>query len=306
VRQRTRFALMEILASTLDDLMYDVLTELLGQSLNIPVSKGKLVGELNGVVLRLTNPRARISRTETRGKTISALGELLWYLSKKNDLDFISYYIASYSKSSDDGKSVHGGYGPRLFNLDNKYNQFENIVEVLTKKPNSRQAVIQIFKAEDIIVEHKDVPCTCVLQFIIRNNNLNMVVYMRSNDVFLGLPHDVFCFTMLQEILACTLKVQLGEYVHMVGNLHLYEAHKAKAQKYIKEGIQSSKIQMPIMPNVDIDSSIQKILVLEEKLRKNELVNINDFSLDEYWLDIARLLQSCSRECIALLRLHQA
>jgi thymidylate synthase len=118
-----------------------------------------------------------------------------------------------------------------------------------------------------------------------------MIVYMRSNDAILGLPHDIFSFTMLQEYFSRILNVELGEYIHMVGSLHLYEAHKIKAQNYIREGIQSSKIQMPIMPSVDILLSMEKILKIEEKFRLGQEVNLNDFSLNDYWLDIARLLQ---------------
>jgi thymidylate synthase len=247
---------MEITAKTLDDLMHDVLCKLLEQNLSIEVSKGKVIGEFNGAVLKLTNPKARLSRTETKGKAFSALGELLWYLSKTNNLDFIFYYIDEYKKFADNG-IIYGAYGPRIFNLDSKIDQFQNVTDILRKKPNSRQAVVQIFKGEDIIEEHAHIPCTCTLQFIIRNNCLNMIVYMRSNDVFLGLPHDVFCFTMLQEILACNLGINLGEYIHMAGNLHLYEEHKTKVEKYIEEGLQSTKVQMPPMPRTDINNSIQ-------------------------------------------------
>ena len=64
--------------------------------------------EVTGVLLELTNPRARLSRTETRGKLFSALGELCWYLAGSNDVDFISYYIPFY-KTLSEGGFVHGG-----------------------------------------------------------------------------------------------------------------------------------------------------------------------------------------------------
>ena len=62
---------------------------------------------------------------------------------------------------------------------------------------------LQIFDAKDLLnFQHKDIPCTVSLQFLIRENKLHLFVNMRSNDVFLGLPHDIFCFTMIQEIIA--------------------------------------------------------------------------------------------------------
>src|ERR1043165_8344585 len=87
----------------------------------------------------------------------------------------------------------------------------------------SRKAVIQLFNAEDISEDHEDVPCTCTLQFLLRKAGLDLFVSMRSNDAYRGLPHDVFAFTMLQEILARDLGKPVGRYKHAAGSLHLYE-----------------------------------------------------------------------------------
>jgi thymidylate synthase len=62
-------------------------------------------------MLVLNNPRARLSRTESKGKLFSALGELFWYLSKENNLEFIEYYLPKYKVESEDGISVRSGYG---------------------------------------------------------------------------------------------------------------------------------------------------------------------------------------------------
>jgi thymidylate synthase len=77
---------------TLDDLMRSVIEEILNNGNEIKPTKGSAI-EVTGVLLELTNPRARLSRTETRGKPFSCLGELCWYLAKTNDLGFISYNL---------------------------------------------------------------------------------------------------------------------------------------------------------------------------------------------------------------------
>jgi thymidylate synthase len=193
--------------ATLDDLMHTVFEGILKNGEEIRPTKGA-AKEINGVLLELTNPRARLSRTETRGKPYSCLGELCWYLAKTNNLSFISYYLPVYTKYAD-GDLIFGGYGPRLFNWDG-LDQIANIIAMLREKPHSRQAVVQLFDAEDIVGEHNDVPCTCTLQFMLRRDRLLMFVNMRSNDAYWGLPHDVFSFTMLQEIMARTLDVEVG------------------------------------------------------------------------------------------------
>ena len=93
------------------------------------------------------------------------------------------------------------------------------MLSLLRDKSTSRRAVIQVFDAVDLTKPHKDIPCTCTLQLLLRDRRLHMLASMRSNDVFKGLPHDVFAFTMLQEIMARSLGVEIGTYKHAVGSL---------------------------------------------------------------------------------------
>ena len=79
----------------------------------------------------------------------------------------------------------------------------------------------------------KDVPCTVMFHFMIRDNKLNMNVYMRSNDAMLGHVIDVFSFTMIQELIANELDCELGEYNHFCGSFHLYEKDIEKAKKIV-------------------------------------------------------------------------
>jgi thymidylate synthase len=284
---------MYISAETLDDVMNEVLEALLARPFDVTATRSKNLGsssEIIGIILNIKNPRARLSRTETRGRAFSALGEFLWYMSGNNSLDFITYYIDKYDDESEDGKTVYGGYGPRLFNFREKFNQIENVKNLLKKKPSSRKAVIQLFDAMDIASAHKEIPCTCTLQFFIRQGKLHMVTTMRSNDAFWGLPHDVFAFTMLQEILARSLSVEVGEYKHAVGSLHLYKKHAKLAQQYLDEKFQSTTA-MPVMPEGDPWPSVQILLGVESEIRNNKEVEMFNLALQPYWADLARLLQ---------------
>ena len=145
----------------------------------------------------------------------SCLGETLWYLARSNRLEFIEYYIPLYSKFAEHDGTVHGAYGPRMFAMRGKIDQISILINLLSKHSSSRKAVLQIFNAEDILKEYKDVPCTCTIQFLVRDGKLNAVGHMRSNDAFLGLPHDIFAFTFIQEIIARSLNLELGTYKHL-------------------------------------------------------------------------------------------
>src|SRR4029453_8927030 len=92
--------------------------------------------------------------------------------------------------------------------------------------------------------------CTSTLQFVIRDHRLNLMTTMRSNDAYFGLPHDIFCFTMLQDLIARSLDIELGTYVHSVGSLHVYEEKIDFVSRYLDEGWQQS-MEMPPMPPGD-------------------------------------------------------
>jgi thymidylate synthase len=276
-------------ANSLDDILRFAFEKLLLSKNSVTSSRGTSK-ELDGILFQLTNPRARLSRTEEKGTVFSGLGELLWYLSKKNDLAFIEYYLPKYRSDSEDGISIYGGYGPRFFDQRSE-NQIHNIINLLKSKPSTRRAVMQIFNAEDISnISLKERPCTCTIQFLLRNNKLNMYTTMRSNDAYYGLPHDIFSFTMLQEIIAKSLDVGLGQYFHMIGSLHLYDSKFLKAQSYLDEGWQDT-VYMPQMPDGDPWESLTTLAKIESHIRLEQPYEINSHSIDPYWSDLIKLLQ---------------
>lgn len=289
---------MEITAATLDDLLYGTYSKLLNQPFINTATRTDKKGpfsEIFGVLLELTNPRARLSLSDSRGKIFSSLGELLWYFSKTDDLDFIKYYIPAYKEESADNVTVYGGYGPRLFNAYQQYNQIENVVTLLKKKATSKKAIIQLFEPRDIEYELTgktgSIPCTCSLHFLQRDNKLHMMTQMRSNDAHLGLPHDIFAFTMIQEYIATRLNYDLGVYKHSVASLHLYETSKGEIEEYREEGLQTTRDFMPPMPQGDQTSQIEILLEIERNIRTNQTIDIPQYNLNPYWEQLAYLLE---------------
>ncbi len=196
---------------TIDDLMHEAFTHVLNEGLCIVPTNGE-AKELFGVLVELRSPRARVSRSQNRERVFSALGELLWYLSGSDDADQIGYYVSYYNEAdvSVDGHVI-GAYGPRLMRFD-EINQVESVIQMLRKNPDSRNAVVQLFDHRDT----KHAPCTLALQFVVRESKLVMMTSMRSNDLFWGLPHDLFAFTMIQEIIARSIGIDIGYYYHSV------------------------------------------------------------------------------------------
>ena len=118
-----------------------------------------------------------------------------------------------------DGGALHGAYGPRV------RPQIPGVIELLSRDPDTRQAVISIWDPlHDLQYPAPyDVPCTISLTFRIRDGRLTLKTHMRSNDVWRGWPYDVIQFTTLQNTMANTLGLPSGSYVHHVDSLHMYE-----------------------------------------------------------------------------------
>ncbi len=281
---------MNASSETLDDLLRTVFEQLLAEPRIYNAHKGEFK-EVIGASLHLSNPLARLSRSEGKGKVFSALGELLWYLSQDTLLEFIDYYVPNLRDDSDDGVRVRSGYGNRLFAWRQGINQIENVIRTLNESPTSRRAVIQLFDADDIAERYASAPCTCTLQFLGRDDRLHMFVSMRSNDAYFGLPHDVFAFTMLQELVARSVGLELGEYKHCAGSLHLYSKHFEDAKAYLDEGWQD-QISMPPMPGGDPWAAITWLREVEENVRVRGTLgaNLSAAGVDPYWTDLARLL----------------
>lgn len=282
---------MYMKAATLDDLLLRVFKAILSSKVRLEATKG-FNTEISGVCLELTQPRARLSRTQSKGTIYSCIGEFLWYASRSSNVAHMTYYLPIYSDFAEPDGRVWGAYGPRLFSGDPS--QWETIVKTLSLKRTSRQAVIQLFDGKDILQKRKDVPCTCTLQFLVRNDRLHLIAHMRSNDAYKGLPHDVFTFTMLQDVLANQLRLKLGSYKHMVGSLHVYDDDRDRLEQYLGEGIQTTKA-MPAMSPGDPWPQIEQLVEIEACLRSggadavDEALNLGD-TLSDYWADFVRLL----------------
>ena len=275
---------MQIIGETIDDLLRCGLQRLLEQGSHINPRKGAAT-ELVGVNLRLGNPRARFSRMETRGILYSALGEILWYLSGSDEFSFIEHYIPKYRERCNTPSGVEhaeAAYGPRI------QHQLPYLKELL-HKPDTRRAVISIYRHEDQKNLY-DFPCTCILQFLPRNGKLHAIAYMRSNDIFIGFPHDVFAFTFIQEWLACCSGLKLGEYIHMVGSFHLYADDRERAHKYLEEGV-ADTVPMDPMPNDDPEGSLEWLQQTESAARAQTSCPEGS-KIAAYWHDLALIFQA--------------
>lgn len=156
--------------------------------------------------------------------------EAYWILSGDNRVETIAPYNSNIAKFSDDGKVFAGAYGPKILS------QFTYVVDKLLEDPSTRQAVMTIWRENP--TPSKDIPCTVAISFTLRDGELNAHVLMRSNDIWLGTPYDVFNFSMLVHAVCaainehpCGFSVVPGLLFLTAASLHLYETNKAAAEE---------------------------------------------------------------------------
>lgn len=192
---------------------------------------GLVVDEIINAVTVIKDPTRCIMKNNIRKMPMRyAVGELLWYLSGNNKLCAIQKFTKAWDRMSDDGETVNSNYGYCLMHKFG-FNQIEQALIQLRDNPNSRQVVLHIKEARNLVDNPtKDLNCTVCLQLFIRDGKLYMTTYMRSNDLWMGFPYDVFQFTCLQILMAMELDVELGTYTHVAGSLHLYERDYAKGE----------------------------------------------------------------------------
>ena len=202
-----------------------------------------------------------------------ACSEIIWYLRNTKSIEMIKAYAPQYEKFAENG-FAHGAYGYRI-GSSAKEDQIRLLVEHLKEMPNSRQAIISLWNANDLwhsVRDKKgDLPCTLSLQFLIRNGQLHLINTMRSNDAWLGLPYDIFAFTCIQRLVADVLKIPAGSYTHQVGSMHLYKKNWAAAQESMS--LESRPVKQPIKHNWDaniplrFELDIRRAIACEETFR---------------------------------------
>ncbi len=189
--------------------------------------RGFKTREIEDAVVRIADPVNTLPIGVGRG-TVPGIGaveacQLLAGVSTPLLLLAVAPQFSAFT--DEDGVTFHGAYGPRTDG------QYAAVIERLTDDPDTRQAQVTFWNPElDLQPGKRDYPCTTLHQFRVRDGRLNMSVYMRSNDVWLGAAYDFFQFTRVQVAMASVLGVEVGTYTHHVGSLHLYAQHYEAAE----------------------------------------------------------------------------
>ena len=269
--------------------------------------RGMKVKESLAVSFKISNPRDRgIFNPARKFKTHYTVAECLWYLSGDNRTDWIAYYAPFWNSISDDGETANSAYGARIFKPHNRIAggqivQWSWVKDELSKDPDSRRAIIHIKSPWDSTHAKLDVPCTLALQFLIRDDRLHLIVNMRSSDLILGIANDIPAFTLLQELMAYELGIELGSYMHVSNYLHVYERHwemlDAMCETNNVSTSEARHTRIGAQPQIRSLPPTDELMLFERSLRDVGSVQelrrvIQQVDFGEYWNDWAIMLAS--------------
>ncbi len=191
--------------------------------------RGGLTREILHAVFSIADPHQRwvVSKVPPLNPAF-ALAEVVWLITGRRDLAFLDYWNRSYRDFAGSDPELHGAYGYRIrhhLGID----QLERAYRVLNGDPDTRQVVLQIWDsridlpASDGTPADSDIPCNVAAMPKIREGKLEWLQVIRSNDMFLGIPHNLVQFTCMQEILAGWLGIECGSYTQVSDSLHVYD-----------------------------------------------------------------------------------
>jgi len=268
-----------------NDNLNDLYLELIENVINSPefeVSpRGMSIKEITNTTIVLTKPEnCLITLKERKLNYAFAAIEKMEYLSGQANPDRLLTYNKNFAFCQNDYNMFDGAYSERLIYW------YRYIYNLLKKDPDSRQAVATIYGPQDRH-KSKDVPCTLFHHYYIRDNKLNLTVYMRSNDLLWGFPYDVNGFCFLLEAMAGALKLPIGKYTHIVGSLHSYNEREEQLTKLLdnKEtlNVKNPNLHLDIINNSlsfeGLYNEINKFWTAEYKLRKKSEKHKSYFEL---------------------------
>lgn len=252
--------------------------------------RSEATSELRSTCFTIDDPRRRyISLRPRRWSFAYALGEFCWHARGSNRLDEIEFYSSRWRQMSHDGLTVEGScYGNRIFgDHRGSGNQWIAAKTLLQLDAPSRRCVIHLAqRLNQSVVQSRDVSCATSLQFLLRDNKLEASCTMRSNDAMLGLPYDVFLFTMLQELMSLVLGVELGPYHHFVGSMHIYDSDLRAAMEILS----AQPTVLDPMPAMTAAGGLQDLLQGELLTRSGQECD-SKTGVGDYWSNLLSVLR---------------
>ena len=201
--------------------------------------------------------------------TKSIIHELLWFLQGDTNIRYLKDHGVSiwddWADANGDLGPVYGKQWRRWETADGReIDQIAQLIDGLKNNPDSRRHMVSAWNPADV-PKMKLPPCHALFQFYVAGGKLSCQLYQRSADIFLGVPFNIASYALLTLMVAQVCGYQPGEFVHTLGDAHLYTNHLEQAR------LQLTRAPKPL-PSLQLNPQVKDLLAFR----------FEDFSLADY------------------------
>ena len=199
----------------------------------------------------------------------SIIHELLWFLKGETNIAYLKENgVRIWDEWADGNGDLGPVYGKQWRSwegADGKtIDQVSELISQIKKNPDSRRLIISAWNVADL-PEMALMPCHTIFQFYVAQGKLSCQLYQRSADVFLGVPFNIASYALLTMMVAQVCDLQLGEFIHTFGDVHIYNNHLEQVN------LQLSRQPLPL-PTMKLNPGVKDIFSFR----------FEDFSLENY------------------------
>ena len=183
----------------------------------------------------------------------SIIHELLWFLKGETNIQYLKENnVSIWDEWADENGNLGPVYGSQWRSwptADGRHiDQIKQVIDQLKNNPDSRRIIVSAWNVGEI-EKMALPPCHAFFQFYVADGKLSCQLYQRSADTFLGVPFNIASYALLTMMLAQVCDLKPGDFVHTLGDAHLYSNHLEQAKLQLTRGFRSLP-QMKINPDV--------------------------------------------------------
>jgi thymidylate synthase len=202
--------------------------------------------------------------------TKSIIHELLWFLKGDTNIKYLKDNgVSIWDDWADDKGNLGPVYGYQWRNWPTPngghIDQITQVIDMIKKNPDSRRLIVSAWNVADIN-QMKLPPCHAFFQFYVADGKLSCQLYQRSADIFLGVPFNIASYALLTIMVAQVCGLKVGEFIHTLGDAHLYVNHIEQAKLQLTRDIRP-------LPTMKINLKVTSIF--DFKFEDFELENYN-------------------------------
>lgn len=183
----------------------------------------------------------------------SVIHKLLWFLKGSTNIRYLKENeVSIWDEWADENGNLGPVYGSQWRSWQTTdgrtIDQISNLINTIKNNPDSRRLIVSAWNVGEID-QMKLPPCHCFFQFYVANNKLSCQLYQRSADIFLGVPFNIASYALLTLMIAQVTDLTPGEFVHTLGDAHIYSNHIEQVHQQLSRDVKDLPI-MRINPHV--------------------------------------------------------